>query len=183
MEKYGAWGEKKLYGKVVTGVIRSTFVISPAGKIELALLQREGNRARGEAHSRPEPVAAETCSQRRKISAVRRWLQVSTHASGIMGARGSGGTADTLVLGTSAFGRAGSTPAFRTHRSPQDFDDLRGLARDDHSRRAQEHPAPRRIGLEVDLCLAVLLRIELTGDHWIRRVEVVPTEGQVREPL
>jgi len=34
MEKYGAWGEKKLYGKVVTGVIRSTFVISPTGKIE-----------------------------------------------------------------------------------------------------------------------------------------------------
>jgi len=36
MAKYGAWGEKKLYGKVVTGVIRSTFVISPAGKIEHA---------------------------------------------------------------------------------------------------------------------------------------------------
>ena len=36
MEKYGAWGEKKLYGKVVTGVIRSTFVISPTGRIEHA---------------------------------------------------------------------------------------------------------------------------------------------------
>lgn len=36
MEKYGAWGEKKLYGKVVTGVIRSTFVISSSGKIEHA---------------------------------------------------------------------------------------------------------------------------------------------------
>ena len=36
MEKYGAWGEKKLYGKVVIGVIRSTFVISPSGKIEHA---------------------------------------------------------------------------------------------------------------------------------------------------
>ena len=36
MEKYGAWGEKKLYGKVVTGVIRSTFVISPSAKIEHA---------------------------------------------------------------------------------------------------------------------------------------------------
>ena len=33
---YGAYGEKKLYGKVVTGVIRSTFVISPAGVIEHA---------------------------------------------------------------------------------------------------------------------------------------------------
>lgn len=36
MEKYGAWGEKKLYGKVVTGVIRSTFVIDGTGKIEHA---------------------------------------------------------------------------------------------------------------------------------------------------
>jgi peroxiredoxin Q/BCP len=34
LTKYGAYGEKKLYGKVVTGVIRSTFVISPTGRIE-----------------------------------------------------------------------------------------------------------------------------------------------------
>ncbi len=33
---YGAYGEKKLYGKVVTGVIRSTFVIAPDGTIEHA---------------------------------------------------------------------------------------------------------------------------------------------------
>lgn len=33
---YGAFGEKKLYGKIVTGVIRSTFVISPTGVIEHA---------------------------------------------------------------------------------------------------------------------------------------------------
>ncbi|WP_107704971.1 thioredoxin-dependent thiol peroxidase [Nocardioides allogilvus] len=33
---YGAFGEKKLYGKVVEGVIRSTFVIDEDGKIELA---------------------------------------------------------------------------------------------------------------------------------------------------
>ena len=36
MEAYGAWGEKKLYGKTVVGVIRSTFVISPKGVIEHA---------------------------------------------------------------------------------------------------------------------------------------------------
>lgn len=36
MEKYGAWGEKKLYGKTVTGVIRTTVVIGPTGRIELA---------------------------------------------------------------------------------------------------------------------------------------------------
>ena len=28
---YGAWGEKKLYGKTYIGVIRSTFVIDPEG--------------------------------------------------------------------------------------------------------------------------------------------------------
>ena len=33
---YGAWGEKTMYGKKVTGVIRSTFVIDPDGKIAVA---------------------------------------------------------------------------------------------------------------------------------------------------
>jgi peroxiredoxin Q/BCP len=33
---YGAYGQKQLYGKTVTGVIRSTFVIDAEGKIELA---------------------------------------------------------------------------------------------------------------------------------------------------
>lgn len=33
LETYGAFGEKKLYGKVVTGVIRSTFVIGVNGKV------------------------------------------------------------------------------------------------------------------------------------------------------
>jgi thioredoxin-dependent peroxiredoxin len=33
---YGAFGEKKLYGKTVEGVIRSTFVIDEEGRIELA---------------------------------------------------------------------------------------------------------------------------------------------------
>ncbi|TFD88760.1 thioredoxin-dependent thiol peroxidase [Cryobacterium lactosi] len=34
---YGAWGEKNLYGKIVTGVLRSTFVLDEAGQITLAL--------------------------------------------------------------------------------------------------------------------------------------------------
>jgi thioredoxin-dependent peroxiredoxin len=34
LEAYGAWGEKKLYGKVVTGVIRSTVVVGPDGVVE-----------------------------------------------------------------------------------------------------------------------------------------------------
>jgi peroxiredoxin Q/BCP len=33
---YGAYGEKKLYGKLVQGVIRSTFVVDEEGRIELA---------------------------------------------------------------------------------------------------------------------------------------------------
>jgi peroxiredoxin Q/BCP len=33
---YGAWGEKKLYGKTVTGVIRSTVVIDDRGVVEHA---------------------------------------------------------------------------------------------------------------------------------------------------
>jgi len=36
MEKYGAYGEKMMYGKKVVGVIRSTFIIGPSGKIERA---------------------------------------------------------------------------------------------------------------------------------------------------
>lgn len=36
LTSYGAYGEKKLYGKTVTGVIRSTFVIDQDGSIELA---------------------------------------------------------------------------------------------------------------------------------------------------
>ena len=34
---YGAYGEKKLYGKTTVGVIRSTFVVGSDGKIEQAL--------------------------------------------------------------------------------------------------------------------------------------------------
>ena len=34
---YGAYGEKQMYGKTVTGVIRSTFVIDEDGQIERAL--------------------------------------------------------------------------------------------------------------------------------------------------
>lgn len=33
---WGAFGEKKMYGKTVTGVIRSTFLIDGEGKIEVA---------------------------------------------------------------------------------------------------------------------------------------------------
>jgi len=35
MDAYGAYGEKTLYGKKVTGVIRSTIVVSPDGTVAL----------------------------------------------------------------------------------------------------------------------------------------------------
>ena len=36
MKEYGAFGEKKLYGKTVEGVLRSTFVVDEEGVISLA---------------------------------------------------------------------------------------------------------------------------------------------------
>jgi peroxiredoxin Q/BCP len=36
-EAYAVWGEKSMYGKTVTGVLRSTFVIDGEGRIEHAL--------------------------------------------------------------------------------------------------------------------------------------------------
>ena len=36
MAAYGAYGEKKMYGKTVQGVIRSTFVVGADGKLEQA---------------------------------------------------------------------------------------------------------------------------------------------------
>lgn len=36
LQAYGAFGEKTMYGKTVTGVIRSTFLVDADGKIEVA---------------------------------------------------------------------------------------------------------------------------------------------------
>jgi peroxiredoxin Q/BCP len=36
LERWGAWGEKTLYGKTMIGVIRSTVVVDPDGNVELA---------------------------------------------------------------------------------------------------------------------------------------------------
>ena len=44
LEAYGAYGEKMMYGKPVTGVIRSTFVVDEGGRIEKAMY---GVRATG----------------------------------------------------------------------------------------------------------------------------------------
>lgn len=54
MAKYGAYGEKMMYGKKVTGVIRSTFIIGPTGTIERAWY---GVRADGHAAKVLEALA------------------------------------------------------------------------------------------------------------------------------
>jgi thioredoxin-dependent peroxiredoxin len=36
LTEWGAYGEKQLYGKTVTGVIRSTFIVDEEGRIEVA---------------------------------------------------------------------------------------------------------------------------------------------------
>jgi len=36
LRAYGAYGEKKLYGKTIVGVIRSTFIVDADGKVEKA---------------------------------------------------------------------------------------------------------------------------------------------------
>lgn len=33
LDRYGAWGEKNLYGRVSMGIIRSTVIIDPEGKV------------------------------------------------------------------------------------------------------------------------------------------------------
>lgn len=35
-EKYGAWGERSMYGKKYMGIIRSTFIVGPNGKVVAA---------------------------------------------------------------------------------------------------------------------------------------------------
>jgi thioredoxin-dependent peroxiredoxin len=52
MERYGAWGEKTLYGKKSVGVIRSTFVIGANG-----LVQRAWYHVKADGHA--EKVLAE----------------------------------------------------------------------------------------------------------------------------
>lgn len=36
LDEWGAWGEKTLYGRLITGVIRSTVVVDPDGRVALA---------------------------------------------------------------------------------------------------------------------------------------------------
>ena len=55
MEQYGAWGEKKNYGKTFLGVIRSTFIVGADGTVERAWYSV---RADGHAQKVLEALAA-----------------------------------------------------------------------------------------------------------------------------
>ncbi len=55
MEAYGAYGEKMMYGKPVTGVIRSTFLVDESGRIGRAWY---GVKADGHAAKVLEEIAA-----------------------------------------------------------------------------------------------------------------------------
>ena len=61
---YGAYGEKKLYGKTTMGVIRSTFVIDPSGVVVQGLLQREGHRPRRAPEKRAGPLRGSSASEK-----------------------------------------------------------------------------------------------------------------------
>ncbi|MBK7097960.1 MAG: thioredoxin-dependent thiol peroxidase [Sphingobacteriales bacterium] len=47
LEKYGVWGEKNLYGKIITGVLRTTFVIDEQGII-IKIFKRPDTKAHAE---------------------------------------------------------------------------------------------------------------------------------------
>lgn len=48
LQAWGAWGDRTLYGRTVTGVIRSTVVVAPDGQVTLALynVRAKGHVAR-----------------------------------------------------------------------------------------------------------------------------------------
>ena len=48
IEAYGAWKEKKLYGKSSLGVLRSTFLIDPEGRIEKIMMGVKPDTTAGE---------------------------------------------------------------------------------------------------------------------------------------
>ena len=55
MVKYGAWGEKNMYGKITRGVIRSTVLIDPNGKVI-----RHWKRVKAKGHAGAVRQALET---------------------------------------------------------------------------------------------------------------------------
>ena len=95
MTSYGAFGEKKLYGKVVQGVIRSTIVVDEDGKVALAQYNVK--------------ATGHVAKLRRDLGLDCRGIE--RHTPELVE------SVDTQVLGTCAFGRWGFTsrPLRRPH--------------------------------------------------------------------
>ena len=117
LDAYGAYGEKKLYGKTVTGVIRSTVVVGRTGRSSWpsTTSRPPATSPRSARHSgwplrprtrpgrrqpRPGPDAAWPGRRRGPVRSGRAEVVK---------------LADTQDLGSCAFGREGSSPFFRTH--------------------------------------------------------------------
>ena len=64
-EKYGAWGEKSMYGKKYMGMLRSTFIIDPKGKIARVFpkVQPKRHDARAEGARRTRRLAASSVAR------------------------------------------------------------------------------------------------------------------------
>ena len=124
MDAYGAYGEKSLYGKKVTGVIRSTVVVGPDGTVELAKYNVKAtghvaslSKALGWLH--PPALAPGGGIAARPAPAA--WPGVRPRAAPYdRGCAEVVKLADTQDLGSCAFGREGSSPFFRTHAMSRD---------------------------------------------------------------
>ena len=77
LEAYGAYGEKKLYGKKVDGVIRSTFVVDADGQDRAGPVQRQGHRPR----RRPAQEAVRLGHRRRAAGG--RWGPCHRHTAAV----------------------------------------------------------------------------------------------------
>ena len=72
MESYGAWGEKVLYGRKSVGVIRSTVLIGPDGRVVARLVPRPCRRSRREGARRRHRLRVATAASMVALTAVAR---------------------------------------------------------------------------------------------------------------
>ena len=99
MTAWGAFGEKKNYGKVVQGTIRSTVVVGPDGAVE---------------HAAYNVKATGHVAKLRRTSA---WTEVARSYPRSAAPAGVAELVDAQDLGSCVLGRAGSSPASRTGRA------------------------------------------------------------------
>ena len=71
LEAYGVWQEKSMYGRKFLGIVRTTFLIGPDGRIAKVWpkVSVDGPRRRGSRRCQSALIVAETFTQGRKIAA------------------------------------------------------------------------------------------------------------------